>query len=157
MPQPSKENRFQFRTLEWLEKYGYLSAGLSFLVLGMIVFLDGWLKFFKTFGENLSHSVLGLMDQLLLVVILLELFRTIINFLKNRSISLDPFLQIGIIASIRRLLSIGAEMTIEESIPEAQFNQFMLDAGLHGGLILLLVLALYLYRSRPVVISGNPP
>ncbi|HEY5648646.1 MAG TPA: phosphate-starvation-inducible PsiE family protein [Nitrospiria bacterium] len=151
----SNDDRHQLRILEWLEKYGYVTAGLSFLILGMIVFVDGWLTFFGAFAENLPHAVLGLMDQLLLVVILLELFRTIINFLKRRIISLEPFLHVGIIASIRRLLSIGAEMTIAETIPAEQFSQFMVDAGVHGGLIVVMVLALYLYRPQAEAVSGK--
>lgn len=147
MPE-SKEDQAYLGVLGRLEKYGYITAGLSFLVLGMIVFFEGWIVFFRMGWEDLPHAVLGLMDGLLLVVILLELFRTSINFLRRRRVSLDPFLHVGIIASIRRLLSIGAEMTIEENIPPETFNQFMLDAALHTGIILVLVIAMYVYRSR---------
>ncbi len=144
----SEEGQSQFGFLERLEKYGYITAGMSFLVLGMIVFFEGWIQFFRKVGEALPHAVLGLMDGLLLVVIFLELFRTSINFLRRRRVSLDPFLHVGIIASIRRLLSIGAEMTIEKNIPSETFNQFMVDAGVHTVIILVLIIAMYIYRSR---------
>jgi len=134
--------------LEWLEKYGYVSAGISFLILGMVVFVYGWFEFLTGFRDNLSRAILNLMNELLLVVILLELFRTVINFLKSRTISLEPFLQVGIIASVRRLLTIGAEMTLQTAIPESRFNQYMYDAVMNVGVVLALVGALYLYRSR---------
>src|SRR5581483_5843517 len=47
----------------------------------------------------------GLIHDLLLVIILLELFRTIINFLKTKIITREPFLYICIIASTRRILT----------------------------------------------------
>jgi uncharacterized membrane protein (DUF373 family) len=78
----------------------------------------------------------------------LELFRTIINFLKSRTISLEPFLHVGIIASVRRLLTIGAEITLQGEVSPVRFNQYLLDALVNVGVIVALVLALYLYRVR---------
>lgn len=138
----------QMHLMERLEKYGYITAGLSFLFLGMVVFIYGWFEFLTGFKENIPKAVLILMNDLLLVVILLELFRTIINFLKSHTISLEPFLHVGIIASVRRLLTIGAEITLQSGIPLERYNQYLLDAVVNVGVILVLVLALFLYRIR---------
>ncbi len=139
------------RHLNWmerLEKYGYVTAGISFLFLGMVVFVYGWFEFLLGLQGNLSRAVLVLMNDLLLVVILLELFRTIINFLKSRTISLEPFLHVGIIASVRRLLTIGAEMTLQAGIAADRYNQYLFDELVNVGVILVLVFALFLYRAR---------
>ncbi|HET6466137.1 MAG TPA: phosphate-starvation-inducible PsiE family protein [Nitrospiria bacterium] len=140
----------QMRVMEWLEKYGYVTAGVSFLFLGMVVFVFGWVEFLVGVRESLPKAVLVLMNELLLVVILLELFRTIINFLKSRTISLEPFLHVGIIASVRRLLTIGAEITLQVEVSPVRFNQYLLDALVNVGVILTLVFALYLYRVRGI-------
>jgi len=145
-PEPRGDS--QMRTMEQLEKYGYITAGLSFLFLGMVVFIYGWYEFLLGFKENIPRAVLVLMNELLLVVILLELFRTIINFLKSRTISLEPFLHVGIIASVRRLLTIGAEITLQPGIAPDRYNQYLLDAVVNVGVILVLVIALFLYRFR---------
>jgi uncharacterized membrane protein (DUF373 family) len=134
--------------MELLEKYGYIAAGLSFLVLGMVVFIYGWLEFVLKMTEGPARATLVLMNDLLLVVILLELFRTVINFLKSRTISLEPFLHVGIIAAVRRLLTIGAEMTLRGDISETRFNQYLQDALVSIGIILALVIALYIYGLR---------
>jgi len=42
-------------------------------------------------GSTAIPAVLALIHDLLLVIILLELFRTIINFLKTKIITLEPF------------------------------------------------------------------
>src|SRR5437867_13248525 len=85
--------------METLDGWGYITAGFSFLVLGMVVFAHAWYMFITTFTVGVLSSVLALIHDLLLVVILLELFRTIINFLKTHVITLEPFLYICIIAS----------------------------------------------------------
>jgi len=138
----------QVRLLEWLEKYGYITAGVSFLFLGMVVFFYGWFEFLTGFRENVPRAVLALMNELLLVVILLELFRTVINFMKSRTISLEPFLYVGIIASVRRLLTIGAEITLQVEVPEIRFNQYLFDAMVNVGVVLALVAALFIHRLR---------
>jgi len=76
--------------METLDGWGYITAGFSFLVLGMIVFAHAWYMFIATFTVGVLSSVLALIHDLLLVVILLELFRTIINFLKTHVITLEP-------------------------------------------------------------------
>ncbi len=145
---PITENSVPLRLMERLEKYGYVSAGLSFLVLGMIIFAYGWVQFALTFEQGPPQAVLVMMNELLLVVILLELFRTVINFLKSHIISLEPFLHVGIIAAIRRLLTIGAEMSIHMEITPERFSQYMIDAGVSVTVTLALIVALYLQRLR---------
>ncbi|MBI3812835.1 MAG: phosphate-starvation-inducible PsiE family protein [Nitrospirae bacterium] len=145
---PEPKGDLQLHLMEQLEKYGYITAGLSFLLLGMVVFIYGWYEFLIGFKENIPRAVLVLMNDLLLVVILLELFRTIINFLKSRTISLEPFLHVGIIASVRRLLTIGAEITLQMGITPERYNQYLMDAVVNVGVILVLVFALFLYRVR---------
>jgi len=138
--------------MERLEKYGYISVGVSFLILGMAVFVYGWAHFAQTVTDNLPRAVLVLLNDLLLVVILLELFRTILNFLKTHSITLEPFLQVGIIASLRKVLTLSAEMVLTGETSSTRFTQYLLDVGVHGGVVVALVLALYLYRtSQPDV------
>ena len=95
--------------METLDGLGYITAGFSFLLLGMVVFAHAWYTFLTTLASGVLPASLTLIHDLLLVVILLELFRTIINFLKTHVITLEPFLYICIIASTRRILTTGAE------------------------------------------------
>lgn len=155
---PTEAELKQFRFMEQLEKYGYIAAGVSFLILGMVVFAYGWFEFILKIEAGPARAMLTLMNDLLLVVILLELFRTVINFLRSRMISLEPFLHVGIIAAVRRLLTIGAEMTLRGDITEVRFNQYLFDALVSIGIILALVIALYIYGLRwksiePVVLK----
>ena len=74
--------------LETLDGWGYITAGFSFLALGMVVFVHAWYMFVMTISERVLSAVLALIHDLLLVIIVLELSRTIVNFLKTKIITL---------------------------------------------------------------------
>jgi uncharacterized membrane protein (DUF373 family) len=131
--------------MEWLERWGYITAGLSFLLLGMIVFLHGWGMFFAYIGKGILPAAMRLMVDLLLVIIFLELFRTILEFSKTHALTLEPFFYIGIVAAIRRILTLTAHDTME--ISREHFEQYLWDIGIHGVLVLGLVLGLYVYKK----------
>jgi uncharacterized membrane protein (DUF373 family) len=139
--------------METLDGMGYVTAGFSFLLLGMIVFAHAWYAFVTTFTAGVLPAVLAMIHDLLLVVILLELFRTIINFLKTYVITLEPFLYIGIIASTRRILTTGAE-AYSENLTQEQFQRYLQDVGLNVLVIVALVFAVYLARRRSPLDAG---
>lgn len=138
--------------METLDGLGYITAGFSFLVLGMVVFAHSWYEFIQKFSLGVLPAVLSLLHDLLLVVILLELFRTIINFLKTQIITLEPFLYICIIASTRRILTTGAETAYAEHLTTDVFHRYLLDVGVNVLVIVALVVAVYLARrsAQPV-------
>lgn len=147
--------------MRWLDQWGYITAGLSFLVLGMLVFVYAWGSFGASVWdgrprwETFLPASLTLVNDLLLVIILLELFRTIIRFLQTDVITLEPFLNIGIIASIRRVLTAGAELAHLTEVSETMFNRYLLDIGLNVGVVIVLTAAAYLVR-RGHTLSPDP-
>src|SRR5437773_10626904 len=134
--------------METLDGLGYITAGLSFLLLGMVVFAHAWYTFLKTLASGVLPAALTLIHDLLLVVILLELFRTIINFLKTHIITLEPFLYICIIASTRRILTTGAETAYSKDLTQEVFHQYLLDIGVNVLVIVALVFAVYMASKR---------
>jgi hypothetical protein len=135
--------------LETLDGWGYVTAGFSFLVLGMVVFVHAWYAFATTVGARVISAVLALIHDLLLVIIVLELSRTIVNFLKTKIITLEPFLYICIIASTRRILTIGAQIAYTEDVTDPVFHRYLLDLGANVLVIVTLVLAVYMARRSP--------
>jgi uncharacterized membrane protein (DUF373 family) len=137
--------------METLDGWGYITTGFSFLVIGMVVFLHAWYGFALTVGTKTIPAVLVLVHDLLLVIILLELFRTIINFLKTKVITLEPFLYICVIASTRRILTTGAQIAYMDELTDQVFNRYLLDLGANVLVIVALVVAVYLARR-----AGQP-
>ena len=140
--------------METLDGLGYITTGFSFLLIGMVVFAHSWYVFLLSVGSATVPAVLALVHDLLLVIILLELFRTIINFLKTKVITLEPFLYICVIASTRRILTTGAQIASMEELTDQVFHRYLLDLGSNVLVVLALVLAVYLMR-RAVPVAAT--
>ncbi len=134
--------------MERLEQWGYVTAGLSFLVLGMGVFAHGWYDFFSAVRNDTLQASFSLINNLLLVIILLELFSTVVHFLRTHVISLEPFLSVAIVASIRHILMAEAhKITQTDSLSGLQQNKYLFDVGISTIIIVALVFAVFLYRK----------
>jgi len=137
--------------MEWLDRLGYLTAGFSLLVLGMLIFAQAWFLFVTKAGQvGLLQSGLKLLNDLLLVIILLELFRTVIRFLQTEILDLEPYLAVSIIACTRRILTASAELSHLPAMTDTQFYQYLMDVGLNVTVIMVLVVGVFLIRKRPV-------
>lgn len=144
--------------MEWLDRLGYMTAGFSLLVLGMIIFAQAWYVFITVAGQaGLLPSGLKLLNDLLLVIILLELFRTVIRFLQTEVLDLEPYLAVGIIACTRRVLTASAELSHQLNITETQFYQYLMDVGLNVTVIMVLVVGVFLVRKRPALSPATSP
>ena len=144
--------------MEWLDRLGYMTAGFSLLVLGMIIFAQAWYVFITVAGQaGLLPSGLKLLNDLLLVIILLELFRTVIRFLQTEVLDLEPYLAVGIIACTRRVLTASAELSHQLNITETQFYQYLMDVGLNVTVIMVLVVGVFLVRKRAALSPATSP
>jgi uncharacterized membrane protein (DUF373 family) len=144
--------------MEWLDRLGYLTAGFSLLVLGMLIFSHAWYVFITKAGQvGLLPSGLKLLNDVLLVIILLELFRTVIRFLQTEVLELEPYLAVGVIACTRRVLTASAELSHLPNMTETHFYQYLMDVSLNVAVIMVLVVGIFLVRKRPAQIPKNLP
>jgi len=61
--------------MDWLDRWGYITAGFSLLILGMLIFAQSWYTFVTAATHTgLLPAGLRLLNDLPLVIILLELF-----------------------------------------------------------------------------------
>ena len=144
--------------MEWLDRLGYATAGFSLLILGMLVFLHAWYVFIAGQLDPKGHVLilpagLKLLDDILLVIILLELFRTVVRFLQTEVLELEPYLSVGVIACTRKILTASAELSHQQNMTETQFYQYLMDVGLNVTVIMALIAAVFMIRKRPEQIS----
>jgi uncharacterized membrane protein (DUF373 family) len=85
-------------------------------------------------------SIIHLVNDVLLALIILELLWTVIRFLKKQKFILGPFLAIGIIAAVRRILLIEAQTSFMEHVPVEK----LYEIGLSAVVIIILMVAYYL-------------
>jgi uncharacterized membrane protein (DUF373 family) len=111
----------------------------------------------KTLWEGLRHwtidkQTLRVLDQLLIVLMLVEILHTVRISIRSHTLITEPFLVVGLIASIRRMLVITLEastLTKEGAWSPERANIFratMIELGLLGVLILILVFSITLLR-----------
>ena len=140
-----------FIWMERLDRWGYICVGLSLLAIGMFLFLSAWLSFARHVREDsVFVSSLMLVNTLLLIVILLELFRTIVRFLETDVLRIEPYLAVGIIACIRGMLTASAELGDLRRVPTDFFEIYLKDMSLNAGLVIVLIVGIFILRSKPV-------
>jgi uncharacterized membrane protein (DUF373 family) len=142
----------------------YTVIGLAFLAgaLGMLVYTP--INFLDTYQHmGFAFAIVTLINDLLLVMIIMEVLRTIISYLEEQGTTLRPFLFIAAISATRRVLAVGAQMTVAGAdLPAEKFQEAMVDLGVNAMAILVIALALFLLsrygsRSAPVPETSTPP
>lgn len=90
--------------------------------------------------EPSRDSVIHLINDVLLALIILELLWTVNRFLKKQKFTLGPFLGIGIIAAIRRILLVEAQSSFMKEVPMEK----LYEIGLSAIVIIVLMVAYYI-------------
>ena len=150
-------NRMLLPVLETADGVIYGMVGIVFLLaaLGMLGYS------IATFPAALrvtgfALAIVTLVNDLLLVMIIMEVLRTVLSYLQERGTSLQPFLFIAAISATRRILAIGAQMSVAgETLSADRFHETMIDLGANAGAILAIALALYLLRRPGAVANGG--
>ena len=86
-------------------------------------------------------------NDILFVIIILEIMRTVIVRFTDGIFQLDNFLVIGVIAAVRHILTVGASLTMEKTKTTEYFNRALKEMGVNTGIVLALVFALFLARG----------
>jgi uncharacterized membrane protein (DUF373 family) len=120
-------------------------VAVTLLGLAVAIILNTLYKAIGGVTGNVFESTSYILDRLLLVLIVLEILWTIITYLESHKVPLEPFLYVGIITSIRKLLIIGAEAEIAHLRENLQY--IAIDMGINVTVIIVLVIGLYLIRK----------
>jgi uncharacterized membrane protein (DUF373 family) len=128
----------------------YVLVGLVFL-LGALAMLGYTVyTFIAHVNEGFPQAIITLVNDLLLVMIIMEVLRTVLSYIEERGASLRPFLFIGAISATRRILAIGAETSIsgDKGVTHDEFTRRLIDLGVNAGVILAIAVALFLLSQR---------
>ena len=93
-----------------------------------------------------QHSISHIISDLMFVLIIMELFRQVMRQINRHAFSLNPFIFIGVIASIRGMLLTQMKL----GMGEAEWEGAVLQLGIHAGIVVALVFSLYIYsKGKP--------
>ncbi|HKV54377.1 MAG TPA: phosphate-starvation-inducible PsiE family protein [Candidatus Binataceae bacterium] len=137
--------------LETADAVVYALVGVVFLVAALAMLGYSVLVFPANLAATgFALAIVTLVNDLLLVMIIMEVLRTVLSYIQERGSSLQPFLFIAAISATRRILAIGAQMSVAgERLSPEQFRQAMIDLAANAGAILAIAAALYLLARRP--------
>jgi uncharacterized membrane protein (DUF373 family) len=136
-----------------IETIAYIVLGLLLALTAMIGILSATGSLWdavRAFGN--ADAIVITIDRLLFVLMLVEILHTVRVSFRSGTLVCEPFLVVGLIASIRRVLVITLESSqVKEPgkwspDTEALLNANLLELGIMGGLILVMVISICFLR-----------
>ena len=139
--------------LHLLEAALYIAVGVLLSAAALSTLFDATGILWRGIvNRTLIGYGLQVLDQLLFVLVLVEILHTVRISIRAQELLIEPFLIVGLIASVRRVLVItmqAAKLTEEgHGSPDmvSAFHNSMIELGLLGVLVLVFVFSIYLLR-----------
>ena len=153
-----RETRQYGNLLERSEHYIYLVAGYILVIAAAGLLVTAVIEMAITImaGEY-TAAIIHLLDRVLLSLMLAEIIYTVGRVVQTQQLETEPFLVVGIIAAIRRLLIITAEGASHVDIADPRFLGTLAELGLLAAIILMLAWAMRLLRNSTDNAPGDTP
>ena len=137
------------RAFTHVEDLVYLGIGLLLAASAIALLVTTGTLFVRSALEGvLAGRVVALLDQILLIFMIVEILYTVQISFREHVLVPEPFLIVGLIAGIRRVLVLTAEFGELLGKGGDVFRHAMLELALLTVMILALVGALVLVRKR---------
>lgn len=160
MPKPVSTPTVAQRFLRILNRgeiitYGGVALLLLFIAGAIAVYLFKFL--ITSAGQPFFSILITLINEVLLIMIVMELLRTVTRLLLSPAHDvgvedLNPFLVIAGISVTRRILTIGASLSVTETegqtLEPLKFQHYMIELVISGLIILLVAVSLWLINRR---------
>ena len=150
--EPSEPKRaWAARAFTLVEDIVYLGLGLLLAGSSIVLLVGGLI----TFGQqlisgSLALNIVPLLDRILLILLVVELLYTVQVSFREHTVIPQPFILVGLIAAIRRVLVLTAELAQVHEQTDVVFQRFVIELVVLTVLIIALVISLVLLRKRGV-------
>jgi hypothetical protein len=147
---PAQDHReWVSRGFTWIEDLVYIGLGLLLGGSAVVLLISGAIRFAQGLLDGtLATNIVGLLDQILLVLMIVEILYTVQVSFREHVLAPEPFLIIVLIAATRRTLVLTAEFSRLVEGAEGTFRNAMLELGLLTFMILALAASLLMLRRR---------
>jgi len=144
-------DRMQEVTDRWflrIEHAVYAAIGVLLVITAAAALVGAAIALFQGAQNWRGGGIFEAIDQLLFVLMLVEILHTVRVSLRSGELSVEPFLIVGLIASIRRILVITLETArdVHGEVNSDLFRYSMIELGVLGGLILVMVASMFVLR-----------
>ena len=151
------ENRFQLfstKSLSVVEMVIYAALGLILSLAALFALFTACQALWQGLSAQASAStVVEVIDRLLVVFMLVEILHTVRISIRSHTLVTEPFLVVGLIATIRRILVItldAANLTSAANWANdgpAKLRASMFELALLGGIVMVLVISIHILRK----------
>jgi len=142
------------QTLSSVEDLVYVGLGLLLTIAAVTLLLIALKSVVVTLWNHaLGGQIVNILDQILLILLVIELLYTVQVSFRERGLIAEPFLVVALIAVIRRILVLTAEVARLPEAGEVVFRHAMLELGVLTVMVMVLVGSLIMlekYGKRAV-------
>ena len=130
----------------------YIGVGVLLAAAAISVLVDSSVALWQGIGNRtLTGYALLVLDQLLFILVLVELLHTVRISIRSQEIVIEPFLIVGLIASVRRVLvtTLQATKLNEEghgAVDVTAFRNSMLELMVLGFLVVVFIISIHFLR-----------
>ena len=128
-----------------MEEVFHVILGIFLFGIAVAALIYSVIRVFTTepfFPTGLIQAI----NDILFIIIILEILRTVIARYTDGVFQLQNFLIIGVIAAVRHILTVGAYMTLGSGKTREQFDRAVIELGISTIIVVALVLAIFLSK-----------
>src|ERR1700710_1756652 len=148
-----------------IELVVYVALGLLLSVTALLTLGSAALLLLEGMRDwSGTRAIFLVVDRLMFVLMLIEILHTVRGSVRSGALTPEPFLIIGLIASIRNVLVITLKSTgvtvegLASAEGEMLFRSSIVELAVLGVLILIFVVSIYLLRrGRALAATANAP
>jgi hypothetical protein len=140
---------FVARGFTLVEDVVYVGLGGLLAVSALLLLVGGVMSFAQQLVSGTIYvAVVNLLDRLLLTLMIIELLYTVQVSFREHALVPEPFLIVGLVAAIRRILVLTAEFGNLPTRTEAVFRASMIELAVLTLMIVAFVASLLMLRNR---------
>ena len=132
--------------IDLVEDIFHAILALSLFIIGIGAFYFSIKRLVQT-APFFPYGMIQGVNDILFIVIILEILRTVISRFTDGVFQLDKFLIIGVIAAVRHILTVGASLTLTAEKTDEAFSRALYELGLNALVVVALVFAIFLSKS----------
>jgi uncharacterized membrane protein (DUF373 family) len=137
-----------------VEDVVYLGLGILLAVSALALLVSSAVDLVRILASGqLAARVVTMLDQILLILMIVEILYTVQVSFREHTLAPQPFLVVGLIAVMRRLLVLTAEFGERLDRGDEAFRNGMLELGLLAVMVLILVAAIVVMHKQPGAVA----
>jgi hypothetical protein len=137
------------RAFTWVEDIVYVGLGAMLAVAALLLLGTGAVAFARQVSSgDIAPAVIGVLDRLLLTLMIVELLYTVQVSFREHTLVPEPFLIVGLVAGVRRILVLTAEFGDIQSRGADVFRASMIELGVLTLMTVSFVASLLMLRHR---------